>query len=162
MSGVMSDCLMVPSLEIFLAQSWSFYQPATCKACGRLVLRLLYSFCVCLYLGLCVPTYHLHNNYITYIAAIWLDFIWLWQSRLLLCVSTCTMSRLASYECKIDTEKQRQCRRNDARLTKSRNARSEQLLVMPTESLTDWEWLPGELLSGLECSNVWLFLDRKH
>ena len=35
----------------------------------------------------------------------------------------------------MDTEKQRYNRRNDARLTKNGNARSEQLLVMPTESL---------------------------
>jgi len=48
------------------------------------------------------------------------------------------------------TEKQRQCRRNDARLTENRNARIEQLLVVPTESLTNREWLPGELLSGSE------------
>jgi len=59
------------------------------------------------------------------------------------------MSSLAQFE--IDTEKQRQRRCNDARLTKSRNARSEQLLMVPTESLTNREWLPGELLSG---SNV--------
>jgi len=32
----------------------------------------------------------------------------------------------------MDTEKQRQRRRNDARLTESRNARSEQLLVVPS------------------------------
>jgi len=32
----------------------------------------------------------------------------------------------------MDTEKQRQRRRDDTRLTESRNARSEQLLVMPT------------------------------
>ena len=50
----------------------------------------------------------------------------------------------------MDTEKQRQRRRDDARLTESRNARSEQLLVVHTESLTNREWLPGELLSGLE------------
>ena len=31
----------------------------------------------------------------------------------------------------MDTEKQRQCRCDDARLTESRNARSKQLLVMP-------------------------------
>jgi len=36
----------------------------------------------------------------------------------------------------MDTEKQRQCRCDDARLTKSENARSEQLLVMP-ELLTN-------------------------
>jgi len=47
----------------------------------------------------------------------------------------------------MDTEKQRQRRRDEARLTESGNARSGQLLVMPTESLTNTEWLPGELLS---------------
>jgi len=41
----------------------------------------------------------------------------------------------------MDTEKQRQRRRDDASLTESRNARSEQLLVVPTESLTNRVWL---------------------
>ena len=50
----------------------------------------------------------------------------------------------------MDTEKQRQHRCDDARLTESGNARSEQLLVMPTELLTNREWLPGELLNGPE------------
>ena len=50
----------------------------------------------------------------------------------------------------MDTEKQRQRRRDNARPTESENARSEQLLVMPTESLTNREWLPGELLGGSE------------
>ena len=36
------------------------------------------------------------------------------------------------------------------RLTESGNTRSEQLLVVPTELLTNREWLPGELLSGSE------------
>jgi len=46
----------------------------------------------------------------------------------------------------MDTEKQRQRRHDDARLPESTDARSEQLLVMPTESLlTNGEWLPGEL-----------------
>ena len=48
----------------------------------------------------------------------------------------------------MDTEKQRQRRRDDTRLTENRNARSEQLLMMHTESLTNREWLPGEFLSG--------------
>jgi len=30
--------------------------------------------------------------------------------------------------------------------------------MMPIESLTDREWLPGELLSGLECSKARLVL----
>ena len=50
----------------------------------------------------------------------------------------------------MDTEKQRQCRCDDVRLTKSGIARSKQLLVMPTESLADREWLPGEFLSESE------------
>ena len=41
----------------------------------------------------------------------------------------------------MDTEKQRQRRRDDVRLTESRNARSEQLLVVPTELLTNRVWL---------------------
>jgi len=35
----------------------------------------------------------------------------------------------------MDTEKQRQRRHDDARLTESENARSEQLLMVPTASL---------------------------
>jgi len=50
----------------------------------------------------------------------------------------------------MDIEKQRKRRHNDARLAKNGNTRSEQLLVMPTELLTNREWLPGELLSGSE------------
>ena len=62
----------------------------------------------------------------------------------------------------MDTEKQRQRRRDDARLTESGNARSEQLLVVPTESLTNREWLPGELLSGSERRRPGWFLDMKY
>ena len=41
----------------------------------------------------------------------------------------------------MDTEKQRQHGRDDTRLTKSRNARSEQLFMVPTELLTNRVWL---------------------
>jgi len=62
----------------------------------------------------------------------------------------------------MDTEKQRQHRRDDTRLTDSGDARSEQLLMMPTESLlTNGEWLPGELLSGSEHRTPGWFLDMK-
>ena len=47
----------------------------------------------------------------------------------------------------MDTEKQRQRRHDDVRQTKGGNARSEQLLMLPTESLTNRELLPGELLT---------------
>ena len=46
-----------------------FDQLAVCEASGRLVLRLLYVFCVCFLVGLCIPSYHVRNNYITYIVA---------------------------------------------------------------------------------------------
>jgi len=61
----------------------------------------------------------------------------------------------------MDTEKQRQLRRDDARLTESRNARSKQLFMMLTESLTNREWLPGELLSELERRRAGWVLDMK-
>ena len=59
----------------------------------------------------------------------------------------------------MDTEKQKQCRHDDTRLTKSG---SEQLLMMPTESLAHIEWLPGELLSGSDCRSPGWFLDIKY
>jgi len=44
----------------------------------RLVLRLLYVFRVCCFVGLsvcvCVRTYHVHNNYVKYIVAMQLYF----------------------------------------------------------------------------------------
>ena len=52
-----------------------------------------------------------------------------------------TMSSLAQLRVQ-DTEEWRQCRCGDARLTENRNAKSKQLLMLPTEQLTDWEWLP--------------------
>jgi len=65
----------------------------------------------------------------------------------------------------MDTEKQRQRRSDNVRLTESGNARTEQLYVVPTESLTNREWLPGELLNGSECQRckAWrhgLFVDN--
>jgi len=47
----------------------SFYQPAAREAHGRLVLRLLCRFRVCISVNLCVRTYHVRNNYVTYIVA---------------------------------------------------------------------------------------------
>jgi len=62
----------------------------------------------------------------------------------------------------MDTEKQRKRRCDGARLTKSGNTRREQLLVVPTESLTNRKWLPGELWNGLECRRPGWFLDMKY
>ena len=60
----------------------------------------------------------------------------------------------------MNAEKQRQRRRDDLRLTKSRDSKSEQLLVMPTELLLiNGEWLLGELLSGSERQTPSWFLD---
>jgi len=57
----------------------------------------------------------------------------------------------------MDTKKQRQRRRDDVRLTESGDTRSEQLLMMPTELLTNREWLPGS-----ECHTPGWFLDIKY
>jgi len=55
-----------------------------------------------------------------------------------------------------DSKKWRQRRGDNVRLTKSGNARSKQLLVMPTELLTEGEGLHGELFGGSECLKAWL------
>ena len=67
------------SLPGFL--SLFFFLPA--KACGWLVLRLLCVFSVCWYIYLCVRTYHVRNNYVTYTVAMRPCL-----SRRLLCVAT--------------------------------------------------------------------------
>ena len=56
-----------------------------------------------------------------------------------------------------DTEEHMQCRHDNVRLTESRNTRSEQLVVVPTEKLTDCKWLPGEPLNGSKCTKAWMF-----
>jgi len=63
-----------------------FYQPAS-RAAGWLVLRLLCGFRICVYI--CVHTYHVYNNYITYIVAMRSYFSRLRQFRQLLCVYSC-------------------------------------------------------------------------
>ena len=62
----------------------------------------------------------------------------------------------------MDTKKQRQHRHDGTRLTESGNARSEQLLVVPTESLTNRQQLLGELLSGSERRRPGWFLEMKY
>jgi len=59
----------------------------------------------------------------------------------------------------MDTEKQRQHRCNDMRLTKCQKWAA---LMMPTESLTNREWLPGEFLSGSERQRSSWTLDMKY
>jgi len=70
----------------------------------------------------------------------------------------------------VDTEKQRQRRCDNARLIESRNARSEQLLVVSTESLTNreimaarraLEWirtLKARLVFRYEISDLFIFV----
>jgi len=49
--------------------------------------RLLCRFRVCISVALCVRTYHVRNNYVTYIVAMRPYFSRLWQFRRLLCVA---------------------------------------------------------------------------
>jgi len=65
-----------------------FYQLATCEVHGRLALRLLCIFRICIYVSLCICTYHVRNNYMTYVVAMRLYLSQLWQFRRLLCVAT--------------------------------------------------------------------------
>ena len=73
----------VTQLKLALSGWAIYYQPAARFVRGRLVLRLLCRFCVCM----CVRTYHVHNNYVTYIVAMQPYFSRLRQFRRLLCVA---------------------------------------------------------------------------
>jgi len=104
---------------------------------------------------MCVRTYHVRNNYVTYIVAMQPYFSQLWQFRLLLCVAV-----YHSYDFEMDTGKQRQCRRDDARLTESGNARSEQLNTRGAYRVANQQSLA--CLSGSECRRPGWFLDIKY
>ena len=60
----------------------------------------------------------------------------------------------------MDTEKQRQCRRDDARLTESGNARREQLNTRGAYRVANQQSLA--CLSGSERQRPGWFLDMKH
>jgi len=65
------SCTIFSYQEALYAISGHFYQPAAREARSRLVLRLLCGFRVCMYIYICmcVRTYHVRNNYVTYIVA---------------------------------------------------------------------------------------------
>jgi len=65
-----------------------------------------------------------------------------------------------SYDFEMDTEKQRQCWRNDARLTESGNARSEQLNTCGAYRVTNQQSLV--CLSGSKRWKPGWFLDMKY
>ena len=92
----------------------------------------LYVFCICLF----VCTSALNTcTIITMHALLPCDFT-LVDLMSALSTGVATISSLAQLRVG-DTGEQRQCRCDDVRLTVSRNARSEQLLMIPTEQLTD-------------------------
>ena len=108
------------SYSIGFEDRWVYFQPGECEERGWLVLRLLYVFQVCLFVGwfvtLCILTYHVRNNYITHIVALQLCFSWLWTAGL--STGVATVSSLAQLQV-WDPEKQRQCRYDDVKLTES-------------------------------------------
>ena len=54
---------------MFFSLFWvTLYQLAMREVRSWLVVRLFYNFCVC------IPTYQVHNNYVTYIVAMQLYF----------------------------------------------------------------------------------------
>ena len=108
---------------------------------------------------MCVRTYHVRNNYITYIVAM-RPYSRLRQFRRLLCVAAMSSLPQLSYDFEIDTEKQRQRRRDDARLTQSGNARSEQLNTRGAYRVANQQSLA--CLSGSERRRPGWFLDMKY
>ena len=89
----------------------TFYQPPHTRwpavmKCVLAVLRFLYVFCVCLFVGLCVPTYYICNNYIVYIVAVQFYFSWLQTAAF--SAGIVTMSSLARLRI-WDTRKQHRC-----------------------------------------------------
>jgi len=127
----------------------------------QLVLRLLYIFHVCLSICLCFPTYHVCNNYVTYMLPCNFTLVDLTAA---LSTGVCTMSSPAAqlqvclklrYRAAEAT-----CICDDVRLTEHGNARSEQIIMMPTEQLIDrprrvleWVQRPG-WISRCEISDL--------
>ena len=107
-----------------------------------------------MYLSFCVCTYHVHNNYVTDIVAMQRSLSRLRQFRWLLSVAT--VISLAQYEFEMETEKQRQCRHNDA---KKRAATRDAYRVAKERNR---EWLPGELLNGSERLRPCWLLDMEY
>ena len=62
----------------------------------------------------------------------------------------------------MDTEKQRQSRCDDVRLTESGNTRSEQLLVMPYRVTNQQRMAAMRALEWIRTSKAWLVLDMKY
>ena len=104
---------------------------------------------------MCVCTYHVRNNYVTYIVA-----KRPYLSRLLCVAAMSSLPQFVSYDFEMDTEKQGQCRRDYARLTEDRNARSEQLNTRSAYRVANQQSLA--CLSGSEHQRPGWFLDMKY
>ena len=125
-------------------------QPQACPVGPKITLPFLH-----LYIYVCVCTYHVRNNYVTYIVAM---RPYLLNRLRLLCVAA--MSSLPQLRLQMDTEKQRQRRRADERLTESGDARSEQLNTCGAYRVTNQQSLA--CLSGSERRRPGWFLDMKY
>ena len=113
---------------------------------------------VYIYIYLCVRTYHVRNNYITYIVAMWPYFSRLRQFRPLLCVAA--MSSLPQLRLWDGCWEAEASRRNDARLTESGNARSKLLNTRGAYRVAIQQSFA--CLSGSECRRPGWFLDMKY
>ena len=137
-------------------------QPAVREARDRLVLRLLRGFRVCIYIYICmcVRTYHVRNNYVTYNCC----HATLLQSTSAIDLDGCFPQLLGvvyhSYDFEMGTEKQRQRTRDGARLTESGNTRSEQLNTHGAHRVANQQSLA--CLSGSERRRPGWFLDMKY
>ena len=79
----------------------------------------------------------MHNNCVMYIVAVQLYFGQFDGCFVYWCSYSVLWVILHSYKLKIPRSRAEQCRCNNMRLTESKNTRSEQLLLMPTEQLAE-------------------------
>jgi len=76
----------LPSSEGHLTHNYhSFFSPAGHALRTRPADPKITSCFPHLYVSLCIPTYHMHNNYFTHIVVMWPDFSWPWQFMHALC-----------------------------------------------------------------------------
>ena len=129
-----------------------------CYARAPLVTLCFLHLFVSMYVSLGFPTYHMCNNYITYIVAMRPYFSWLREFRRLLCI----VQRCHELEFEMDTEKQRQRRCDNTRLKRQKWAATRDAYRVTNQqkmvAKRALEWIrtsKARLVFRYEISNLW-------
>ena len=116
----------------------------------------MFTTSICWFACLCIRTYHVHTSYIVHCShatLLWLTWRLLWiLVELLWVVKQGYDFKVLRYRGNVDMTVWQTVEMPEA----------NGYLVMPTEQLTDWEWLPGEHLKGSKCLKARLVLDMKY